>query len=447
MKKKPNFIIMFTDDQGYNDLGCFGSKMIKTPNIDRLAEEGVKFTDFYVGSSVCTPSRAALMTGCYPVRISMNAIPDENKQPVRDVLFPHSPYGLHPDEITMAELLNSCGYGTACVGKWHLGVAPEFLPTRHGFDSYYGIPYSNDMQPTCMMRDETVIENDTNQETLTERYTEESIRFIRENKEQPFFLYLAHNMPHTPLHASERFRGKSQGGLYGDVVECIDWSMGRILETLEELGLDENTLVMFTSDNGPWYVQGENGGNATPWRASKGSTYEGGFRVPCVMRWPGAIPAGRVCSEMVTTMDILPTFAELAGGHAPEDRIIDGKDIRPLITGEAEAKSPHEAFFYYFLNELQAVRCGHWKLKLETKLVHEDKYVFMWRDDPHRDATIPEALYNLYVDPGEQKNVLRDHPDIVAKLHALIEKARADMGDSATNTAGKNVRPIGIAER
>jgi arylsulfatase A len=446
MRTKPNFIIMFTDDQGYNDLGCYGSKLIKTPNIDRLANEGVKFTDFYVGSSVCTPSRAALMTGCYPVRISMNAMPNQDRQLVRDVLGARSPYGLHQDEVTIANLLKSCGYAAACVGKWHLGDAPDFLPTRRGFDSYYGIPYSNDMKPTCMIRDETVIEDETNQETLTERYTEESIRFIQENKDQPFFLYLAHNMPHTPLHVSERFRGKSEGGIYGDVIECIDWSMGKILDTLSELGLDDNTLVMFSSDNGPWYVKGEHGGNATPWRSSKGSTYEGGFRVPCLMRWPDRIPAATTCTELATTMDVLPTFVSLAGGQVPEERLTDGKDILPLMTGEPEARTPHEAFFYYYLNELQAVRSGNWKLKLETKLIHEDKYVYARRDDQHKEATIPEALYNLYVDPGEQKSVLHDHPDIVERLQVLLENARRDMGDSATSTIGKNVRPIGMIE-
>jgi len=454
--RKPSFVVIYTDDQGYNDLGCFGSPLIKTPRLDRMAAEGMKFTDFYSAASVCTPSRAALMTGCYPQRVGMAAIPKSRDGTTPSFIAPESAfdhnlrpksrYGLNPEEITIPKILKAQGYATACIGKWHLGDRPEFLPTRNGFDSYFGIPYSNDMRPGRLMRDEKNIEFHEGllpaavQDTLTERYTEEAVRFITKNRDRPFFLYLPHTMPHTPLHVTERFRGTSARGLYGDAVECIDWSVGRVLDTLAELGLERTTLVIFASDNGPWYPRGENGGNSTPLRAAKGTTYEGGMRVPCIMRWPGTIPAGKVCSEVATTMDILPTLANLAGAAPPADRIIDGKDILPLMTGQPGATTPHEAFYYYYCNDLHAVRSGQWKLKFETTLHDEDIYQ---RNFSNPDATIPEALYNLYTDPGEQKSVLKDHSDIVARLRALAQKARTDLGDASRGIAGSNVRPIG----
>jgi len=419
---KPNFIIIFTDDQGYQDLGCYGSLLIKTPNLDRMAEEGIRFTDFYSSNSVCSPSRASLLTGCYPTRVS-----------IPDVLFPGGEMGLiglHPDEITIADLLKTRGYATCCIGKWHLGHKPDFLPTRQGFDMYYGIPYSNDMEidPTMelapdiklnngmtverirteepkghwvpLMRDEKVIEYPCDQSTLTKRYTEEAVEFIKENKNKPFFLYLPHTMPHVPLFASEKFRGKSKRGLYGDVIEEIDWSVGEILKTLKKLDLEDNTLVIFTSDNGPWLQFKEDGGCSLPLRDGKFTTYEGGMRMPCIMRWPGKIPAGRVCSEVAATIDFLPTIAHLADVPVPDDRIIDGKNIWPLMTAEPGANSPHEAYFYYHENDLQAVRSGEWKLR----------------------KTDTVELYNLREDISEKNNLADKHPDIVKRLSERMER-------------------------
>lgn len=440
-RRQPNFVIIFTDDQGYNDVGCYGSPKLKTPNLDRMAAEGVRFTDFYSAAPVCTPSRAALMTGCYPQRLSMADMPRSDGRMGR-VLFPDCTCGMNEDEVTLGELLQDQGYATACIGKWHLGHLPRFLPTRNGFDYYYGIPYSNDMAPCPLMRNEEIIEEPADQSTLTERYTAEAVHFIRQNQEQPFLVYLAHSMPHIPLHISDKFAGKSAGGLYGDVIECIDWGVGQILDTLDELGLSENTVVVFTSDNGPWLIMGEDGGFAAPLRSGKGMTYEGGMRVPGLMRWPGTIPAGSICTELATTMDLLPTFAKLAGTEAPSDRIIDGKDIQPLMTGQGDAKTPHEAFYYYLGNELHAVRSGDWKLRFQNTLRNEDIY---WRFE-NPEAVIPARLFNLHTDIGEQKSVLRDHPEVAERLRGLAEIARDDLGDDLTGRTGRNVRPLGMSE-
>ena len=393
---KPNFIIIFTDDQGYQDVGCFGSPNINTPNLDRMAAEGMKFTDFYVAASICSPSRAALLTGCYPPRVS-----------ITKVLFPRDSIGLNPKEVTIADILKAQGYATACVGKWHLGHLRQFLPMQQGFDSYYGIPYSNDMRikrgdksGPPLMRNEDIIEHPAEQATLTQRYTEESIKFITENKNRPFFLYLPHTMPHVPLFVSGKFKGKSKRGLYGDVIEEIDWSVGRILKTLKELGIDEKTLVLFTSDNGPWLGKKHHGGSALPLRDGKFTTYEGGMREPTIMRWPGEIPEGKVCGEVCGTIDLLPTFARLAGAEPPADRVIDGKDIWPLISGRPRAKSPHKAFFYYRGNKLEAVRSGRWKLHRKKKT----------------------ALYDLEIDISEKNNLAAGHPKIVKRLTGVMEK-------------------------
>ncbi len=431
--RPPNFVLIFTDDQGYQDLGCFGSPNIKTPNIDRMAAEGMRLTSFYVAAPVCSPSRAALMTGCYPVRVG-----------IPGVLSPSARTGLDPSERTIAEILRDRGYATACVGKWHLGHLAPHLPINHGFDRYFGLPYSNDMgpkpnknnPPLPLIRGLETIERDPDQRLLTERYTEEAIRFIRDSKDKPFFLYLPHTMPHVPLFVSERFAGKSEGGLYGDVIECIDWSVGQILDTLKELGLDENTLVFYTSDNGPWLVKKDLGGSALPLRAGKGTTYEGGMRVPAVARWPGRIPAGSACEEMALSMDLAPTFARLAGAAMPEARIIDGKDIWPLLAGEPGAKTPHEAFFYYKSWGLEAVRSGDWKLRFKKTPAKKGDV-----GEPMPPAVVPGELYNLAEDIGEEHNRIEEHPEIVERLSALAERCREDIGDAQTGAKGANRRP------
>lgn len=443
LPSRPNFVIILADDLGYGDLGCYGNKSIRTPNLDRMAEQGIRFTDFYVASSLCTPSRAALLTGSYAQRVGLGVCSRERDGTIIPwhVLYPNSRQGLNPNEITIAEILKARGYATACVGKWHLGDAPEHLPTRQGFDYYFGLPYSNDMKPAVLMRGEAVIDRQVDLAALTSRYTEEAVRLITEKKDVPFFLFLAHNAPHTPLHAHPQFLGKSPRGLYGDVVEELDWSVGEVLTALKKAGIDERTLVVFLSDNGPWLVRGENGGSATPLRNGKGSTYEGGFRVPFIARWPGKIPTGKVCSEVATAMDLLPTFAQLAGTVPPTDRLIDGRSILPLLEAAPGARSPHGAFYYYFMDELQAVRRGPWKLKLETTVARDSHYTH--HGDP--ESTVPEALYHLESDPCEQKSVLKDHPKVLAELQELARQARGDLGDSRLGGEGRNRRPAGLA--
>lgn len=437
-ERKPNFIIFFTDDQGYNDVGCFGSPFIRTPNFDRMAREGMKFTSFYA-QPVCGPSRAALMTGCYPIRIGEPG----NKKNQHTVL--------HPEEITIAETLKGTGYATALVGKWHLAGGrknkydPKLMPNAQGFDYFFGTPLHNGFTRTVdpksfktqLMRNGQILKDALDQEgmdSLTGLYTEEAVRFIESNKDQPFFLYLAHNMPHVPLGASKRFRGRSRRGLYGDVVEELDWSAGEILNTLRKLNLDDNTLIVFTSDNGPWIEDhlGDYGGSAAPLRGWKMSAWEGGPRVPCIMRWPGRIPAGRVCHEMVTSMDLLPTFSRLAGAKLREDRVIDGRDISPLMAGIPGAKSPHEAFYFYNYLRLNGVRSGKWKL-VPPRPAKPPGTGWSGR---MIDAVEKTQLYDLEADIEERQDVADQYPEIVDSLMKLIDKARADLGDHRTVGSG-----------
>ncbi len=426
---RPNIILVNCDDLGYGDLGCYGSEMNPTPAIDRMAAEGLRLTDFYMASPVCSPSRGGMMTGCYPKRIGFD------KFSAGWVLFPGNPDGLNPSEITMARLLKGQGYATKIVGKWHCGDQPEFLPTRHGFDSYFGLPYSNDMgrqarrrgwkaPPLPLLQDETVIQQQPDQTSLTERYVEKSLEFIRTHRAEPFFLYLAHMHVHIPHYPPERFLKTSWNGRYGAAVQTVDWSMAAIFHELRAQGLDQNTLVIFTSDNGS---RGDRGGSNYPLRGNKGTTYEGGQRVPCIVWWPGVVPAGTASDQIVSSIDFLPTFTALAGGQVPTDRIIDGRDCSGHFRDPANTASPRETFFYYKMNCLQAVRHKQWKLR-----------VF--------DNGPIEELYNLAEDIGESRNVAADNPDVVAKLRALADACREDLGDDATGTAGANCRPVGMVE-
>ncbi len=436
---RPNVVIILTDDQGYADVGRYGAQGFTTPHLDHMADQGIQFTDCYVAASVCSPSRAALLTGSYPVRVG-----------VTDVLFPKGPsfaqgrsgIGLNPQEVTIADLLRSCGYATAAIGKWHLGDDKPFLPTRHGFDEYFGLPYSNDMRPETnkdypplpLLEGEEAIEHNPDQSQLTTRYTDKACAFIARNRQRPFFLYLAHNMPHVPLSVSDKYKGRSRRGLYGDVVMEIDWSVGRILETLDQLKIADNTLVVFASDNGPWLLYGNHAGSAGPLREGKMTTFDGGQRVPCIMRWPARIKGQTVSKEVVTTMDLLPTIAAITGAELPRWPI-DGQSILPILEGRPVAASPHDAVYFYDGVELQAVRSGRWKLHLPHayRTVARPGKDGNAGEEERRDLAL--SLFDLEADPGETANVAAQHPDVVKRLKAAaaafdldIKKTRRPVG-------------------
>ena len=455
--KTPNIVVIFCDDLGYSDVGCFGAKGYETPHLDKMAKEGIKFTNFHVASAVCSASRAALLTGCYNTRVGING-----------ALGPNSKIGLSLNELTMGELVQQNGYATACFGKWHLGDHPRFLPTNNGFDEYYGLPYSNDMWPyhpgvrhlpmekrikrwphLPLIEGTKVINpkvSPKDQEQLTTDYTKRAVKFIEKNTSKPFFLYLAHSMPHVPLYVSDKFRGKTKRGIYGDVIAEIDWSVGQVLDVLKRTELDRNTLVIFTSDNGPWLSYGEHSGLADPLREGKGTSWEGGVRVPFIARWPGRIPEGSVNDNPAMTIDLYPTIAGLTKSSLPEHKI-DGKDIWPMLSGKKDAKSPQEAYYIYYSNsQLQAVISGSWKLILPHK------YRTMAGKSGGKDGipnrysanTIKEPeLYHLKSDVSEKKNLSEENPEELKRLLALAEKAYKDLGDGSLKRKGTGRRQVG----
>jgi arylsulfatase A len=445
----PNIILIVADDLGYGDLGCYGAKGYQTPHLDQLAAKGRRFTNFHVAQAVCTASRAAILTGCYPNRVGLSG-----------ALGPGSKIGLHPDETTIAEVLRQKGYATAAVGKWHLGDAPKFLPTAQGFDSYFGLPYSNDMwprhpeakpgtfPPLPLMEQNAVLKPDLqpeDQEQLTTQYTERSIQFIEAHRSKPFFLYLAHSMPHVPLYVSSKFKGKTERGLFGDVIEEIDWSVGQIVETLRRLHLEENTLLVFTSDNGPWLSYGEHAGSAAPLREGKGTSWEGGTRVPCILTWPGHVPAGTTSDALLMTIDLLPSLAHVTQAPVPT-RKIDGLNAWPLFSGTSSSH-PHDAYFvYYGRNELQAVLTPEWKLVLPHQYRTLGGQTGGKNGIPGKYSQVKLAapeLYDLRRDPSEKQNVADQFPEPLRKLLNLAEKARADLGDDLTGTKGTGIREPG----
>jgi len=445
----PNVVIFYADDLGYGDVGCFGQQRWKTPNIDRLAREGVRFTDFRVSQPVCSASRTSLLTGCYANRLGIHGALNHSAR-----------HGINAEETTLAEVCKQKGYATAAIGKWHLGHHPMFLPTRHGFDEYLGLPYSNDMwarskvakrgdyPPLPLFDGEKIIDSDVDerdQAELTRKYGDRAADFIDRNKGGPFFLYLAFTMPHVPLFASSSFQGRSPAGVYGDVIEELDDAVGKALAALDRNGLANDTLAIFTSDNGPWLTYGPHAGTAGPLREGKGTVYEGGLRTPFAARYPGRIPAGSVCGETAMTIDILPTIARLIGAEPPK-RKIDGLDIWPLLSGQPGAKCPHEAFYhYYHQGELQAIRSGPWKLILphKAKLIEGTPLGKDGFPGKPRDTYVKLQLYNLDLDLGERTDLVDQRPKIVTQLMTHVEAARAELGDALAGRKGSGTRPPG----
>ena len=449
-QETPNVVIILLDDMGYGDLSVTGATGYKTPNLDRMCTEGMRFTHYYSPQAVSSASRAGLLTGCYPNRIGFFA-----------ALVPSSRIGIASSEETIAETLKKKGYACAAFGKWHLGDHPKFLPIHHGFDEYYGIPYSNDMwpfhpqnpggyPPLPMIEGDRVVNPEVtaaDQAQMTVQFTERSVQFIERNRDKPFFLYLAHPMPHVPLFVSERFKGKSEQGMYGDVMMEIDWSVGEILKTLEKCGIDNNTLVIFTSDNGPWINYGNHAGSTGGLREAKGAVYEGGQRVPCIMRWVGKIQGGTICNRLVAGIDLLPTIANICGAPLPSLKI-DGVDITPLITGN-ETSKPREYFLYYYnRNSLKAVRNDRFKLVLP----HTGRsYAGFLPGKDGQPGQVNErnqenlALYDLRRDPGERYDVQSQYPEVMAELMKAVEAARLDLGDELTGNVGTGRRPAGTA--
>ncbi|HAQ18968.1 MAG TPA: arylsulfatase [Prolixibacteraceae bacterium] len=455
----PNIILIFMDDLGYGDLSCYGATQYKTPNLDKLAVQGVRFTNFLSAQAVCSASRAGILTGCYPNRVGISG-----------ALMPDAKIGLNPNEETIAEVLRKKNYKTAAIGKWHLGHHREFLPLQQGFDEYLGLPYSNDMWPVNF--DGKPAEENSNkarypvlplidgndkiweiktlddQSELTTLYTERAVRFITRNKKNPFFLYLAHSMPHVPLAVSGKFKGKSEQGMYGDVLMEIDWSVGEIMQALEQNGLEKNTLVIFTSDNGPWLNFGNHAGSTGGLREGKGSSFEGGQRVPCLMKWPGQIQVGTICNKLASTIDILPTLAVITNSSLPEKKI-DGVNILPLLLGD-ENTNPRESFLYYYRkNNLEAVRKGDWKLVF----AHPGRTYIGFKPgsdgfpgEVNENFPHEEGLYDMRRDPGERYNVKEYYPEVVAELKKLADEAREDLGDDIQKVEGKNRREAGRAQ-
>ena len=457
----PNVVVIFIDDMGYADIGPFGAEGYQTPNLDRLAREGMRFTDFVVSSAVCSASRSGLMTGCYHRRIG-----------IAGALGPRATIGINSSETTLAEICKQKNYATAIFGKWHLGHHPKFLPLAHGFDEYFGLPYSNDMWPLHpayvhlspqnakrkrgfpnlpLIEGNRVVNakvTGKEQAMLTTWYTEHAVDFIRRNKDRPFLLYVPHSMVHVPLFVSDKFKGKSKRGLFGDVVMEVDWSVGQIMATIQDEGLDNNTLVVFTSDNGPWLSYGDHAGSAGPLREGKGTEFEGGIREPTIMRWPGHIPAGAVCDELASTIDILPTVAAMIDAKLPAHKI-DGKDIRPLMFAEPGAKSPHDVFYcYYAGGQLRAVRDRRWKLHFphSYRTLAGKPGGTGGTPVPYHQAKIGLSLFDLKHDVGETTNVADKHPDVVTRLERLAEQARDDLGDRLTGRKGSGIRPPGRLE-